>query len=117
MRQITIWHNPRCSKSREAMKILEERGETPTVVEYLNETPDAETIKAVLTMLGIGPRELLRTKEDEYKTLKLDDMSLEDGAIIDAMVAHPKLIERPVVIVDGKAALGRPLEKIIEILS
>lgn len=117
MRQITIWHNPRCSKSREAMKILEEQGETPTVVEYLKETPDAETIKAVLKMLGIGPRELLRTKEEEYKALGLDDRSLDDGAIIDAMVAHPKLIERPVVIADGKAVIGRPPEKIVEFLS
>ncbi len=116
MSRITIWHNPRCSKSREALKLIEERGESPEIVNYLEATPDAAALKATLKMLGIGPRELLRTKETEYKELGLDDMSLEDDAIIDAMVRHPRLIERPVVIADGKAVIGRPPEKVVELL-
>ena len=117
MAHITIWHNPRCSKSREALKLLEEKGESPEIVQYLNETPDAATIKKTLAMLGIGARDLLRSKETEYGELGLDDQSLSDDAIIDAMVAHPKLIERPVIIKDGKAVIGRPPEKVIELLA
>lgn len=116
MAKITIWHNPRCSKSREALRLLEERGETPEIVKYLDETPDAATLKATLVMLGIGPRDLLRTKETEYQELGLDDTSLTDDAIIEMMVSHPKLIERPVVIKEGKAVIGRPPEKVIELL-
>jgi arsenate reductase len=117
MAHITIWHNPRCSKSREALKLLEERGEAPEIVNYLDETPDAKTLKATLAMLGIGPRDLLRTKEAEYTALGLDDTSLGDDAIIEAMVSHPKLIERPVVIIDNTAMIGRPPEKVLELFS
>ena len=117
MAHITIWHNPRCSKSREALKLLEEKGEKPEIVQYLDQTPDAATIRKTLAMLGIGPRDLLRTKETEYKELGLDNTSLDDDAIIEAMVTHPKLIERLVVIKDGKAIIGRPPEKVVELLS
>ena len=115
MENVTIWHNPRCSKSRNAVALLEEQGVEAEVVKYLETPPSKEEIVKVLKMLGISARELMRTKEDIYKELGLKDVSDED-ALIDAMVTHPKLIERPVVIKDGKAAIGRPIENIVEIL-
>ncbi len=115
MSQITIWHNPRCSKSRNAANLLEERGIEANVVKYLETPPTKEEIKEVLGMLGIGARELMRTKEDIYKELGLKEVEDEE-ALIEAMAAHPKLIERPVVIKDGKAAIGRPIENIIALL-
>jgi len=115
MNNVKIWHNPRCSKSRNAVALLEEQGVEAEVVKYLETPPSKDEIVEVLKMLGISARELMRTKEDIYKELGLKDVSDED-ALIDAMVAHPKLIERPVVIKDGKAAIGRPLENIVEIL-
>ncbi|MEK9711398.1 MAG: arsenate reductase (glutaredoxin) [Thalassolituus sp.] len=116
MSDITIYHNPRCSKSRQTLALLQEQGIEPTVVEYLKETPDAATLKNVITKLGITPRELLRTKEAEYKEHGLDDKSTSDDDIIAAMVASPKLIERPIVIKGAKARLGRPPEQVLEIL-
>ena len=115
MKNVKIWHNPRCSKSRNAVALLEEQGVDAEVVKYLETPPSKDEIAEVLKMLGISARELMRTKEDIYKELGLKDVSDED-ALIDAMVAHPKLIERPVVIKDGKAAIGRPIENIVEIL-
>ncbi|MBA1421061.1 MAG: arsenate reductase (glutaredoxin) [Epsilonproteobacteria bacterium] len=115
MANVTIWHNPRCSKSRNAVALLEEQGVEAEVVKYLETPPSKDEIVEVLKMLGISARELMRTKEDIYKELGLKDVSDED-ALIDAMVAHPKLIERPVVIKDGKAVIGRPIENIVEIL-
>ena len=115
MKNVKIWHNPRCSKSRNAVALLEEQGVDAEVVKYLERPPSKDEITEVLKMLGISARELMRTKEDIYKELGLKDVSDED-ALIDAMVAHPKLIERPIVIKDGKAAIGRPIENIVEIL-
>ena len=115
MANVTIWHNPRCSKSRNAIALLEENGVDAEVVKYLETPPTKEEIVEVLKMLGISVRELMRTKENIYKELGLKDVTDED-ALIDAMVEHPKLIERPVVIKDGKAAIGRPIENIVEIL-
>ncbi len=115
MSKITIWHNPRCSKSRNAANLLEERGIEAEVVRYLDTPPSKEEIKAVLKMLGISARELMRTKEAIYKELGLKDVEDEE-TLIEAMATHPKLIERPIVIKDGKAAIGRPIEKIIELL-
>ena len=115
MNNVKIWHNPRCSKSRNAVALLEEQGVEAEVVKYLETPPSKDEIVEVLKMLGISARELMRTKEDIYKELGLKDVRDED-ALIDAMVAHPKLIERPVVIKDGKAAIGRPIENIVEIL-
>jgi len=115
MANIIIWHNPRCSKSRNAAKLLEERGIEAEVVKYLETPPTKEEIEAVLKMLGISARELMRTKEDIYKELGLKDVEDEEK-LIEAMAAHPKLIERPIVIKEGKAAIGRPIEKIIELL-
>nr|WP_314577650.1 arsenate reductase (glutaredoxin) [uncultured Pseudomonas sp.] len=116
MTDLTLYHNPRCSKSRGALELLEGRGLTPTVVRYLETPPDAAQLRDLLGKLGIGARGLLRVGEDEYKTLNLADASLSDEQLIAAMVAHPKLIERPILIAGDKAVIGRPPEKILEIL-
>ncbi|GAB4355274.1 MAG: arsenate reductase (glutaredoxin) [Kiloniellaceae bacterium] len=113
---VTIYHNPRCSKSRETLALLESKGEKPKVVEYLKDTPDAGTLDAILKKLDMEPRELMRRKEAPYKELGLDDPGLSRQALIAAMVEHPVLIERPIVLKGKKAALGRPPEKVLEIL-
>jgi len=107
MQKITIWHNPRCSKSREAMKILEECGAENEIVKYLESQPNTQEITALLKKLNISPRELMRTKEDIYKELKLQDEQSEE-ALIEAMAQNPKLIERPVLIKGDSAIIGRP---------
>jgi arsenate reductase len=112
----TIYHNPRCSKSRQTLELLHERKLDTNIVEYLNTPPSREELERLLTMLGLEPRQLMRTGESEYTELGLDDESLSREALIEAMVAHPKLIERPIVVHNGKAALGRPPEKVLEIL-
>lgn len=111
-----IYHNPRCSKSRQTLELLHEHNIEADIVEYLKTPPSKAELEALLNMLGLEPRELMRTKEAEYKELGLDDESLSREALIDAMVANPKLIERPIVIHNGKAAIGRPPEKILDIL-
>ena len=113
---LTIYHNPRCSKSREALRLIEERGIAPQVVRYLETPPDAGTLDALLRLLGLEPRELIRRKEPEYEALGLDDTSLSRESLIAAMVAHPRLIERPIVVKDGKAILGRPPERVLDLL-
>jgi arsenate reductase len=113
---ITIYHNPRCSKSRQALALLREQGIEPDVVEYLKYPPDAATLAQVLDMLGLEPRDLMRRKEKEYKENGLDDPDLTREQLIAAMVAHPKLIERPIVVKNGKAALGRPPEQVLDVL-
>jgi arsenate reductase len=114
MSTYTIWHNPRCAKSRQTMGILEEKGIEAEVVKYLEETPSVEEITEILKKLKISARELMRTKEDEYKTLGLKDET-DEQKLIEAMAAHPKLIERPIVIKGDKAVLGRPPEKVLEL--
>jgi len=116
MQNVKIWHNPRCSKSRAATALLEEKGVDAEVVKYLETPPTKEELKEMLKMLGISARELMRTKEDVYKALNLKEENDEDK-LIDAMVSNPKLIERPIVIKDGKAVIGRPIENIIELLA
>ncbi|MEA3373939.1 MAG: arsenate reductase (glutaredoxin) [Campylobacterota bacterium] len=116
MASITIWHNPRCSKSRQGLALLEDNGIAPDVLKYLDTPPTAEEIKAVLKKLGITARELIRTKEAEYKELGLKDIDDEER-LIEAMAVHPKLIERPVVIVGDKAVIGRPPEKVLELVN
>lgn len=115
MSKITIWHNPRCSKSRAALTLLEESNKKYDIYKYLNENPTYDDISLVLKKLSIEPRDLMRTKEDIYKELNLEGEK-EDDKLIKAMSDNPKLIERPIVIVDEKAVIGRPLENISEIL-
>lgn len=112
---VTIWHNPRCSKSREALKLLEAEGVEATIVKYLETPPSEAEIRHVLSMLGIGARDLMRTKEALYKELNLKDVTDED-ALIRAMAEHPKLIERPVVIKGDKAVLGRPPQTVVDLV-
>lgn len=112
---VTIWHNPRCGKSRETLKLLKAEGIEPTIVKYLDQTPSETELRRVLNMLGIGARNLMRTKEKIYKELGLREVTDED-ALIKAMIENPKLIERPVVIKDGKAVLGRPPENVAALL-
>lgn len=114
---VQIYHNPRCSKSRQTLKLLEEQGVQTEVTEYLKTPPDEAELTRLLALLGMEPRELMRKKEPEYKAAGLDDSSLSRAALIRAMVEHPKLIERPIVVSNGKAAIGRPPEKVLEILS
>ncbi|MEB0120404.1 arsenate reductase (glutaredoxin) [Pseudomonas sp. CCI1.2] len=117
MTDMTLYHNPRCSKSRGALELLEARGLTPTIIRYLETPPDAEKLRDLLRKLGISARALLRTGEDDYKTFNLADSSLTDEQLIAAMAAHPKLIERPILVVGEKAVIGRPPENVLEILS
>jgi arsenate reductase len=111
-----IYHNPRCSKSRQTLELLRERSVEPDVIEYLKTPPSAAELAAILDLLGLEPRQLMRTKEADYRDNGLDDPALSRDALIAAMVAHPKLIERPIVIRDGRAAIGRPPERVLDIL-
>ena len=113
---VTIFHNPRCSKSRSALQLLQAQGITPDVVEYLKITPTATELENLLNLLGMEPRDLMRKSEDTYKQLGLQDPSLDRKTLIEAMAAHPILIERPIVVANGKAVIGRPPEKVMDIL-
>lgn len=113
---IKIYHNPRCSKSRQTLQLLQERQVDAEIVEYLKTPPNVAELTELLKMLGLSPRQLMRKKEAEYKASGADDPSLSDAQLIEIMVAHPKLIERPIVVHDGKAALGRPPETVLDIL-
>ena len=113
---VTIYHNPRCSKSRQTLQLLKDKGIEPEIVEYLQTPPDAATLDEYLNKLGMEPRELMRRNEAPYKELNLADDSLDRAALIKAMVENPILIERPIVVKDGKVALGRPPESVLEIL-
>ena len=114
--KVTIYHNPRCGKSRAALALLRDRGIEPEIVEYLKTPPDAKTLDGLLAKLGIAPRELMRKKEAPYKARRLDDPGLDRAALIAAMVADPILIERPIVVAGAKVALGRPPEAVLAIL-
>jgi arsenate reductase len=113
---VTIYHNPRCSKSRQTLGLLEARGITPKVVEYLKHPPSATELKAILKRLGIKPRELVRRGEPLYAELGLEDRELSEDDLIGLMVANPILIERPIVVSGAKAAIGRPPEQVLDIL-
>jgi arsenate reductase len=117
MEKITIWHNPRCSKSRDSFKLLEEKGVDAEVVKYLEEVPTKEELQEMLKMLGMNSaQELMRKKEAIYKELNLKDETSEE-ALLEAMIANPKLIERPIVIKGNRAVIGRPIEKVVELLA
>jgi arsenate reductase len=113
---IRIYHNNRCSKSRATLALLQERADEVEVINYLDTPPDTTELTGLLKQLGMTARQLLRTGEAEYAELGLDSPSLDDQALIAAMVAHPKLIERPIVVANGKAAIGRPPESVLAIL-
>ena len=112
---VSIYHNPRCSKSRQTLALLRDRGVAPTVVEYLKTPPDEATLRALLAKLGLEPRALMRTKEAVYRDLGLKDVTDAD-ALIRAMADNPILIERPIVVAGDRAALGRPPEAVLDIL-
>lgn len=113
---VTIYHNPRCSKSRQTLQLLREHSVEPVIVEYLKHPLSEARIKQLLKMLNIEPRELLRKSEAEYRELRLDDPEISPASLIKAMAAHPQLIERPIVVSGGKAVLGRPPERVLEII-
>ncbi|WPC29281.1 arsenate reductase (glutaredoxin) [Pseudomonas moraviensis] len=116
MTDLTLYHNPRCSKSRAALELLEARGLQPTIVRYLETPLNAAQVKALLGKLGISARQMLRSGEEEYKTLNLADASLSEQHLIDAIAAHPKLMERPILEAGNKAIIGRPPENVLELL-
>ncbi|MEQ9848712.1 arsenate reductase (glutaredoxin) [Pectobacterium brasiliense] len=114
---VTIYHNPRCSKSRETLALLQEHNITPNVVLYLDTPPDAATLAQLIKQLGLtSARELMRTKEEIYQQLGLSDAALTEAQLIQAMIDNPKLIERPIVVAQGQARIGRPPEQVLEIL-
>lgn len=114
---VVIYHNPRCSKSRETLALLEEKGITPNVVKYLEETPSIDALKTLFSQLGFtSVREMMRTKETEYKEQNLDDGSVTDEQLFEAMALTPKLIERPIVVNNNQAKIGRPPEQVLDIL-
>ncbi len=114
---VQIFHNPRCSKSRQTLALLQEKGVEPQIVEYLKTPPDATAIRDILTMLDLPARKLMRRGEAVYKSLELSSIKDDDDdALVNAMAENPILIERPIVITGGKAALGRPPESVLDIL-
>lgn len=113
---VYIYHNPQCSKSCQALQLLRERGIDPTVIEYLKTPPTEEELRNVLKRLGLGPRNILRSNEKEYKELQLDNPALTDEQLVAAMAAHPILIERPIIYSEKKGVVGRPPEKVKDIL-
>ncbi len=113
---VEIFHNPRCSKSRQTLALLQEKGIEPQVTEYLTSPPTKGRLTEILKMLDMQPRDLMRKGEAEYKENNLGDTALSNDVLINAMVDHPKLIERPIVIANGKARIGRPPESVLEIL-
>ena len=114
--ELTIWHNPRCSKSRRTLELIKDRGLEPIIVEYLSAPPTADELRETLKALDLEPRELMRKTEPVYRELGLDDHSLSDDELVAVMVAHPILIERPVVLVGERAILGRPPENVLALL-
>jgi len=116
MSSITIWHNPRCSKSRQTLQLLRDRGIEPTIVEYLKTPPSEAELTSALNALGIEPRDLMRKKEAPYQELSLDDGALTRAELVAAMVGNPVLIERPVVFRGKRAVVGRPPENALDLL-
>jgi arsenate reductase len=113
---VRIFHNPHCSKSRAALALLEQRDESIEVINYLDQPPTASELTTLLRLLGMSPRELMRKGEPEYQEMNLDDPTLDDAALVAAMTDHPKLIERPIVVANDRAVIGRPPEAVLDIL-
>lgn len=113
---VTIYHNPRCTKSRQTLELLTARGLKPRVIEYLSNPPDKGELSRILDLLGLEPRALMRRQEPEYTEANLDDPGLTRDTLIIAMVQRPRLIERPIMLANGKAAIGRPAENVLAIL-
>jgi arsenate reductase len=113
---VTIYHNPRCSKSRQTLQLLEDKGLDPIIIEYLDSPPTAEQLQQTLHMLDMGPRDLIRKNEAAYKNAGLNNEALSDEELIDVMLTNPILIERPIVIANNQARIGRPPENVLEIL-
>ncbi len=113
---VTIYHNPRCSKSRQTLELLRAQGLEPNIIEYLKTPPSKSELAGILELLGLSPRDLMRTKEAEYKANGLDAAHLSAEQLLAALVDHPVLIERPIVLANGKAALGRPPENVLAII-
>jgi len=116
MRGITIYHNPRCRKSRETLALLEAAGKAPTIIHYLKTPPDEATLRTLAARLGMRPKEFIRKGEAEFKSLGLKEKLEDDKALYTAMTQHPKLIERPIVVSGEKAILGRPPENVKKLL-
>ena len=112
-----IYHNPRCSKSRQTLELLTEKGVDAEIIEYLHTPPDAKTLKTILTGLQMQPRDLMRKGQDEYKALGLDKDTFSNDELISIMIENPILIERPIVITDKGVAIGRPVENVKKIIS
>lgn len=113
---ITIYHNPRCSKSRQTLALIRDRGIEPEIVRYLERPPSPDELKRIIDRLGVPVRDILRTGEAEYEELGLADESLDDDTLIEAVCAHPKLLQRPIVVRGDRARIGRPPETVEEIL-
>ena len=113
---VKIYHNPRCGKSRQTLQLLKDNGIEPEVIEYLKTPPSADELADILVKLGMEPRGLMRKQEAEYKANALDNRALDNQTLINGMVNHPILIERPIVVANGKAAVGRPPENVLGIL-
>lgn len=115
--KVTLFHNPRCSKSRETLQLLLDQGIKPEIIEYLKTPPSFSQLEEILVKLNLQPRQLMRTKEPEYAQLGLNDESLSCEDLINAMINTPKLLERPIVLANDKAAIGRPPEAVLAILT
>lgn len=115
--KLVMYHNPKCSKSRETLQILEDRQCKPEIIEYLEEPPSVRELKRIIEMLGVSAREILRTTESVYKDAELDDDSLSEDEIIEAICEYPALLQRPIVIVGDKAVIGRPPVKVLDIIA
>lgn len=113
---VTIYHNPRCSKSRQTLELLRGKGLEPNIIEYLKNPPGKGEMSGILALLGLSPRDLMRKKEAEYKANGLGAPDLSDEQLLDALLEHPVLIERPIVLANGKAAIGRPPENVLDII-
>jgi arsenate reductase len=115
MADITIYHNPRCSKSRQALELLQENNISPEIILYLEQTPSKKELKAVLGKLVMSARDLVRTSEEAYKALDLSNPDLSDDQLLDAMINEPKLIQRPIVVAGSRAVIGRPPENVLDL--